>query len=279
MGIGNLGNFSRTLESELVKRKVVAHSKSANSDTSIEIGQLMDIKTIDHETFSYLWMAIEAKLNLLIVGKEHTGKKQLMFALSHFIPRNEKVLIYGDGTRAVHHNDNFISFVSGSADTESALSNSADRILMSASGPEHLRVLFDCANHGIPFIATLDFASNGKGLLEKLESKQVHVPRHNVNMLDLCILMDHGENSIWKLQNIIEYSWLSRAEYFLDDAKNTPDFQFRITTTVQNGLLNKETLNESKVFRAFGTYNIMSRKEVMEEFEIRVRGGKRSPGA
>ena len=71
------------------------------------------------------------------------------------------------------------------------------------------------------------------------------------------------------LNSIKEFRWLSRTELWIEESRTLEDFEFKITETVKDGVLEKSLLKESKVIRAYCDTNLVSTKEAIEEFSRR----------
>lgn len=262
-----------------LKRRVIRHATIFNTEHGVDIRQLMEIKTTMPDVLAYLWMAIDARLSVLISGSEFSGKRQLLFALSPFIPEHEKTLVFGNATKESKEYANFYNYVQSSgpdkrdpginAHLKSALEVGADRVILTKLMDNEGKHLFACACMGIPFITTVEHQSNQSDIISKLMAKPFSIPSNVVNMLDLCVLMKNGNDSIWKIDGIAEYRWLSRTEIWLDEAEKLKDFEFKVTNIVENGVLNRDALKGSKVLYEYCNAYFASPKEAMDEFEER----------
>jgi hypothetical protein len=256
-----------------LRRKMVKYSAKMNQDYDVGLDKLLEIGVTNTEVLSYLWLAIDAGKNILITGPEFSGKKQLLFALSPFIPKYEKVLVFGNGTRNTRYYNNFVSFVSDGRvsgnQIKSSRSHNANRIILDKiNGPE-ARELFSCANYGIPFLTTLDFCLQCGKVADTLKEKPTNVAPNTINMLDVVVSMTPGSHSVWGIESIDEFRWLSRSEIWIEEAKTLKDFYFKITNMVEKGKLSRAVLKGSKVIEAYGNFNLLGTEEVKVELDKR----------
>ncbi len=251
-----------------LQKRAIAHTLQEKQYTP-NLKKMIEISAISTEVAAYLWLAIDAKLNLLISGRKFTGKEQLLFALSAFLPRHEQTIVFGNRSNLEYH-DNFINFVSIPYKIKSSLSANATRVIASQVNQSDIGDLFYVANRAISFMASMDLEDELE-IIQKFRSKQYKLPTNMLNMLDINITMKQGRDSIWKLDSIMEYKWLSRTEIWFDEAINLPDFEFKAINTVKNGELVSNLLEESKVITAYSDINLIRKKTAVKELNDRIK--------
>lgn len=256
-----------------LRRRVERHAAEMNQDYGVDLKRFLEIGTMDAEILSYIWLAIDAGQNVLITGPKFSGKMQLLFALSPLVPKHEKVLVFGNGVREIKYYSNFVSFVSNGRVTgeqiESSKSHNANRIILDKIQGSEARGLFSCANYGISFLTTLDSALQPRDVIEELKRKPMKVKENTLNMLDVVISMDSGQSSVWKINQITEFRWLSRTEMWIEEASKLKDFGLKPTNIVENGVLRREAIRSSKALEAHNDINLISRDEGVGEFDKR----------
>jgi flagellar protein FlaI len=259
-----------------LRRRIINHAANARSERSAGIKTLLEIGAISAETAAYLWMAIDSGLNIIIAGSGGNGEAQLLFSLCPFIPRYEKAFVFGNGVEEMKYYSNFVNFVSKTSKTHegelkrqirAAPSLNANRLILERAAGKETRELFWYANRGIPFLATIK-ASDEYDILKKLKEEMAVAP-NTLNMLDIALFMSQGPKSVWAVKSIFEYKWLSRTEYFVEEAKTAKEFEYKTTRIASDYSFDKELLERSKVVDSYSDANVISRKEAMAEYDKR----------
>lgn len=267
---GNLVSILKSIGENRLKKRIAGHALCSNTESGVGLKRMLEIGAISAEALSYLWMAIDANQNIIIAGRPHTGKPQLLFSLCPLIPSYEKALVFGNGTKDLSYYSNFISFVSGPGEPElrrqirMSPSLNANRILVRSIKGKEAKELFWCANRGIPFLTTIT-ANGNQEILTKLKGKEMNVAPNTLNMLDMIVFMSQGPRSVWSVESITEYKWLSRAEYFVEDE----EAELKTKDIVENHSFKEEALQKSKAIDAYCDLNIVSKKDALQEFRKR----------
>ncbi len=242
------------------------------------ISFLLRKATLNPELLAYIWMAIEAKLNILITGSPSSGKTTLLKALMEVAPKYERAVIieeeaselisYSNFSNAVYlvgKNTNANSGYKLQDQVINALRLRPDRLIIGEiRGPEAKDAFFG-SNTGVPFIATMHASGSGLSIIARLESKPMNVDHALVSNLDIAIALSFDQSLNRAISSISEYKWLSRAETG-DDAK-----EFTINELFMGGKPTKEQLRGSKVIVYFAMRNLISITEAIKSFEKRVK--------
>ncbi|MCL5680121.1 MAG: type II/IV secretion system ATPase subunit [Candidatus Marsarchaeota archaeon] len=235
--------------------------------------------TVNAELLAYLWMAIEAKLNILITGPPASGKTTLLKALMEVIPRYERIVAIEEETGELIMHSNFsnavyligknnkdISNRGVSDQVVNALRLRPDRIIVGEiRGPEAKDVFFG-SNTGVPFVATMHVSGGGINVVSRLESRPMLVDHALVSNMDIAVSMSLNSSLQRVISGISEYMWLSRAEIDVDKAK-----ELFINEVFAQGRISKEELRHSKVITYFAMRKLISPTEAVKEFARRVK--------
>ena len=203
---------------------------SAGGAASIRIGKgkrmsfnsMLSMGTMDMETIAYLWIAIDAGMNIIISGSPASGKTTMLGSLSRLIPQTCKSVIIEEEIDELDINDGIQNTVSlrgknqGISNTRSQMINALrmrpDWMIVGEIRGEETKDLFAGANIGIPFLTTMHSNSDGLSAIKKLMVRPMSVEPGSISMLDLCIYMRQNGINSRIISSIMEYMWLSKAE-------------------------------------------------------------------
>ena len=233
--------------------------------------------TLNPELLAYLWMAIDARLNLLITGPPASGKTTLLKALTDIMPRYERVVAIEEETDELIMHSNFTNavYLIGKKPTEksdktisdqvvNALRLRPDRLIIGEIRGAEAKDAFFGSNTGVPFIATMHASGTGISVISRLESRPMLVDHALVSNLDIAVHMSLDAAMQRKITGISEYKWLSRAETNPEEAK-----EFEINSIFSSDMPKKDELRRSKVIAYFAMRKQMSPSEAIKEFQAR----------
>ncbi len=245
----------------------------------VGLKRLMELKAVSPETLAYLWMAVEARLNIIISGAPASGKTTLLLAMHSFVPQSQRVVTIEEDINELRFFGNMEHIVSlqGSSrkgevslrdQVVNALHLRPERLIVGEVRGEETKEVFSGSNLGVPFMTTMHSASNGEALLNRLKSRPMSVEHASLSTLDMSAYMRQDAASNRYLESIIEYAWHSRAEVELEMLSGNTDGYTELEV-VKNGTLNKEALKDSKVVREFARLNLMSVPSALKEHKKR----------
>ncbi len=261
--------------------KGAAASIRFNGSRNMDITRLMKLGTVKPEVLAYIWIAVEAGLNIVISGAPASGKTSLLIAINAFAPPYHKVITIEEDVNELKFYNNFMHVVSlqGSSRQDklgvrdqviNALRLRPDRLVVGEIRGAEANEVFAGANLGIPFMTTMHSAGDGAAMIGRLAARPMAVQEQNLNMLDASIFMHHDGFSHRAVEGISEYDWLSRAETAVENiSQNQKDGDFLIRTIVRNGALDNKALRESKAFREYTRRNMCGIQATVKEFRKR----------
>lgn len=243
------------------------------------LGFLLKKSTLDPEMLAYLWMAIDAKLNIIITGPPSSGKTTLLKAIMETAQQYERVVTIEEEAAELVSHSNFSNAVyligknqkSGqgygiSDQVVNALRLRPDRLIVGELRGSEARDAFFGSNTGVPFIATMHSSGAGSALIARLESKPMSVEHVLVSNLDIAVYISFDQSLNRKIMSISEYKWLSRSEIGVSDGK-----EFTVSELFENGSITREQLKGSKLITYFAMRNLISVSEAVKSFDKRVK--------
>ena len=235
--------------------------------------------TLNPELLAYLWMAIDARLNILITGPPASGKTTLLKALTEIMPRYERVVAIEEETDELIMHSNFTNAVyligkkssdkqdsSISDQVANALRLRPDRLIIGEIRGAEAKDAFFGSNTGVPFMATMHASGGGISVISRLESKPMLVDHALVSNLDLAVHMSMDGAMQRKITGISEYKWFSRAEVNPEKAE-----ELEISGIFSPYTPKKDELRNSKTITYFAMRKQMSPSEAIKEFQARSR--------
>ncbi len=160
---------------------------------------LIRLGTYSAEQLAYLWLCVEHKLNVLIVGETAAGKTTTLNAILMFLPPNVKVISIEDTREIVLYHENWIAEVTREATTEdekeitmydllkAALRQRPDYIVVGEVRGIEAQTLFQAMSTGHAAYATLH-AGDIHQAIYRLETEPLNVPRSLIQFLDVVAI-------------------------------------------------------------------------------------------
>lgn len=249
----------------------IAHTKG------LGIASLLKNNTVNDVQAAYIWIAIEAGLNVLISGAPASGKTTLMNALKSFMPRYERIVSIEEEANEVDFQSNFTNAVyligkkSGRVGFQEQVANALrlrpDRLVIGEIRGSEAKDVFFGSNTGVPFMATMHSNSSGLSVIARLQSKPMSVDEELIANLDIVIFMEIGENLSRRLAAIDDYFWLQRAE--IDPG--TAQSKVEIKRQFDHATFDKSALKRSKAIIRYAIKNGISPTEALAEFVKRAK--------
>lgn len=181
--------------------------------------QLIERNTMSPEMLAYLWLLVEYKMNLLIVGGTASGKTTLLNAIAFFIPPEARVVTIEDTRELNLPRDNWLPSVARGATGAAGIGEISLFELLRASfrqAPDYVivgevrgkeaSVLFQGMASGHASIATIH-ADSVDTVIKRLETPPIELSATLLNVLDSLCIMTHAlvkNQETRKLREIVE---------------------------------------------------------------------------
>ena len=249
-----------------------------NGGKRMDIRKLMQLKTVSPEILAYLWMAIDANLNIVISGAPASGKTSLLMALHALMPGYQRVIAIEEDVNELRYGD-FINVVSlqgsslvGRPSIKDQVINSLhlrpDRLIVGEIRGDEAKEVLSGSNLGIPFMTTMHSTGSGQALLDRLRSRPMSVEEQLMSMLDISVFMRQRDIKTRIAEQVTEYTWLSRGEISVDEATKA-NGQCLFREIVANGIFNLAMAQDSKVISAYASARALTHSMATKELKKR----------
>jgi flagellar protein FlaI len=161
---------------------------------------LMSFGTYSDELLAFLWLALENKQSLIVVGGTASGKTSAMNALSFFIPHNSKIVSLEDTREIQLPQKNWLAVQTrttsslhdrGNVDLfdllKASLRQRPEYIIVGEVRGSEAQTLFQAMNSGHTTLSTLH-AGNIEEALNRLTNEPINVPIAMFGALKLIII-------------------------------------------------------------------------------------------
>jgi len=241
--------------------------------------KLMDFKTVSPEILAYIWILIENKSNILVIGGTGSGKTSFLNAIAFFIPPAARVVSIEDTRELNLRHENWLPAVSraGAGSTtitgekhgevnlfdllKESLRQRPDYIIVGEIRGKEAFVLFQGMSTGHPSFGTMH-AESTSTVVKRLMMPPISLSPAMIEALDaLCIITPAkvGGKEVRRISEIDEIVTVNErgdsvinVPFVRDPAKDT--FMFKTS---------------SKVFDKIMKRTGMPWKELLKEFEMR----------
>ncbi len=162
--------------------------------------ELIALGTLDPLTAAYLWLLVENKGFIIVIGASSTGKTTLINALAYMLPPNSKVISIEDIQELnLNYIDNWKPLVTRPLGTTEdsidifdlvklALRERGDYLILGESRGEEAKLLFQGAATGHGCLTT--FHADGiNSLIARLKSHPISLDDYMINLIDAVVLM------------------------------------------------------------------------------------------
>lgn len=169
------------------------------SDTPISILQLIEFGSLDYRIAAYLWIMLNAGLNIFVAGETASGKTTLMNAITTFLPVNSKVVSIENTPEVQIPHKNWIREVNkeeSKMDTgevtmfdllKAALRQRPNEIIIGEIRGEEGKIAFQAMQTGHPVMSTFHAASVQK-LIRRLTGDPINIPKAYLDNLNLVVI-------------------------------------------------------------------------------------------
>jgi flagellar protein FlaI len=174
------------------------------------------------EIFAYLWLAVEFRKNIIIIGGTASGKTTMLNAISMFIPPNARIVSIEDTREIRLYHPNWIpSVVKYSSDKNREIDmfellrmsfrQRPDYVIVGEVRGEEAYVMFQGMASGHSSLSTMH-AENTRALISRLISPPINLSQTLIELLNVVVIMQHdnflGTNlrRIKEVDEIIKYN-------------------------------------------------------------------------
>ena len=228
-------------------------------------------RTAIPEIFSYLWLAIDNKMNMMFIGETASGKTTLLNAVLHFVPSQARITSIEDTRELNLAHQNWIPAVSrvsfgtplgeiGLFDLlKETFRQNPDYVVVGEVRGKEAFVLFQGMASGHACYSTFH-AGSFSTLVRRLETPPIKLPGELIDSLDIVCIMEHIKDQERNIRRIRE---VDEVLPYTKEHKTNPVFVWDPTT--DNFVFNKKSIVLEKIAKKSGK-NI---DEVIKEWNTR----------
>ncbi len=163
------------------------------SDEPITPLDLISWNTLNAEIMAFLWLAVENRMNMLIIGGTASGKTTMMNSISFFIPYNSKIVSLEDTREIQLPHKNWLPMVTRDGIDlfdllKAALRQRPEYILVGEIRGREAITLFQAMNTGHITYSTLH-AGSIESAINRLIHEPINVPIAMFDSLDMVITL------------------------------------------------------------------------------------------
>ncbi|MFZ8800767.1 MAG: type II/IV secretion system ATPase subunit [Candidatus Nanopusillus sp.] len=225
--------------------------------------ELIRLGSATPEIFAYLWLAVEFRKNIIIIGGTASGKTTMLNAISMFIPPSARIVSIED-TREIRlcHSNWIPSVVKYSSDKNREIDmfellrmsfrQRPDYVIVGEVRGEEAYVMFQGMASGHSSLSTMH-AENTRALTSRLTTQPINLSPTLIELLNVVVIMQHdnflGTNlrRIKEINEIIKYNkfniaykWNPFKRKYLENPKK---YLFRLIEN-EYGIMYKELYEE-----------------------------------
>jgi flagellar protein FlaI len=261
---------------------------------------LMKNNTAPSSSFAFLWMAIESKLNVMVIGETASGKTTFLNTILHFIPPEARICSIEDTRELNIAHSNWLPAVTregfgipnvvGKTYGEVTLFDllketfrqNPDYVVVGEVRGDEAYVLFQGMASGHPSFGTFH-AGSVETLVRRLETPPINLSGTLIESLDVvcvCVHLKEQDKSIRRLKQLVEvidvspelgdvnsnnvFEWISASDEFSfdDDSYIFKKISERTGQAIED--LKSELDLRTRLLDALSEKNIVSHKDVSE---------------
>jgi flagellar protein FlaI len=184
--------------------------------------ELIRLGSATPEIFAYLWLAVEFRKNIIIIGGTASGKTTMLNAISMFIPPNARIVSIEDTREIKLYHPNWIpSVVKYSSNKNREIDmfellrmsfrQRPDYVIVGEVRGEEAYVMFQGMASGHSSLSTMH-AESTKALISRLTTPPINLSPSLIELLNIVVIMQHdnflGTNlrRIKEVDEIIKYN-------------------------------------------------------------------------
>ncbi len=243
---------------------------------------LINFNTASAETFAYIWLAIEHKFNIMVIGETASGKTTFMNSILHFVPSEARVCSIED-TREINiaHSNWLPSVVRVGFGTPSltgqqygeislfdllreTFRQNPDYVVVGEVRGKETYVLFQGMASGHPSFSTFHAASIGT-LVRRLETKPINLPASLVESLDIVCITSHLKGKEKNVRRLMELDEI--IEVKSETGKVDTNKVFTLDAGKDKVIYN----NKSRIFEKIIKNTNFTKEDLEKEFKARTK--------
>jgi flagellar protein FlaI len=241
--------------------------------------ELIRLGSATPEIFAYLWLAVEFRKNIIIIGGTASGKTTMLNAISMFIPPSARIVSIEDTREIRLYHSNWIpSVVKYSSDKNREIDmfellrmsfrQRPDYVIVGEVRGEEAYVMFQGMASGHSSLSTMH-AENTRALISRLTTPPINLSPTLIELLNVVVIMQHDNflgtnlrrvkeiNEIVKYNKFnIAYKWNPFKREYLENPKK---YLFRLIENefgIKYKELYEEYLTRSKLLYRLSELNI-----------------------
>ena len=184
--------------------------------------ELIRLGSATPEIFAYLWLAVEFRKNIIVIGGTASGKTTILNAISMFIPPSARIVSIEDTREIKLYHPNWIpSLVKYSSDKNREIDmfellrmsfrQRPDYVIVGEVRGEEAYVMFQGMASGHSSLSTMH-AESTRALISRLTTPPINLSTTLIELLNVVVIMQHdnflGTNlrRIKEINEIIKYN-------------------------------------------------------------------------
>jgi flagellar protein FlaI len=184
--------------------------------------ELIRLGSATPEIFAYLWLAVEFRKNIIVIGGTASGKTTMLNAISMFIPPNARIVSIEDTREIKLYHPNWIpSVVKYSSDKNREIDmfellrmsfrQRPDYVIVGEVRGEEAYVMFQGMASGHSSLSTMH-AESTRALISRLTTPPINLSPSLIELLNVVVIMQHdnflGTNlrRIKEVNEIVKYN-------------------------------------------------------------------------
>jgi flagellar protein FlaI len=242
---------------------------------------LIDFGTAPPDVFAYLWLAIEHKFNVMVIGETASGKTTFLNTIVHFIPPESRICSIEDTRELNLAHDNWLPSVSragfgmptvagGEKYGEVSLYDllretfrqNPDYVIVGEARGAEASVLFQGMASGHPSFSTFH-AGSVETFVRRLETPPINLSPSLVEVLDVVCICSHVKTRDMNIRRIRAIEEVEKID--ADWSKSVINHKFKWIPASDSFVESKKSIIFDKIIERTG----ISRAKLEKEFQNR----------